>query len=84
MTPAEIIRDAEDMARNYPDDRLRLTGAEIMALVAVVREQALEAVLAEIWKDYIHPDNVEVWAADRNVRQELTSAINQLQGKNDK
>jgi hypothetical protein len=36
MTPKEILRDAKDMVNNYPGDRLRLTGAEILALVSFV------------------------------------------------
>lgn len=42
MTPTEIHRDAADMEKNYPEDRLRLTGAELMA---VFREQEFR------WKD---------------------------------
>jgi len=49
MTPLEVLRDAEDMARNYPGDRLRLTGQELLDVVdfAVLAEREACAKLAE-------------------------------------
>jgi hypothetical protein len=46
MKPEEILRDARDMVKHYPNDRLRLTGAEILALVEYVTDWALEGAKA--------------------------------------
>ena len=48
MPPEEILRDAEDMVKHYPDDRLRLTGAEVMALVEHVHASGRRAGLEEM------------------------------------
>ena len=42
MGPSEIVRDAEDMVKNYPQDRLRLTGRQILDLVAFVQAASVK------------------------------------------
>lgn len=43
MKPAEILRDARDMAEHYKGDRLRLTGAEVLEF-----SEALARAVAEV------------------------------------
>jgi len=40
--PTEILYEAEDKATHYPGDRLRLTGAEVLALTEFCRRDAFE------------------------------------------
>lgn len=43
MTFKELVRDAEDMAKRYPNDRLRLSGPEVLVYVAQARAEGFRA-----------------------------------------
>lgn len=48
MNPTEILAEAVDKARNYPGDRLCLTGKEILAFRNHVLEHAASIALADL------------------------------------
>jgi len=47
MSPEEIRRDAEEMEKHYPGDRLRLNGAELMAVFRA-HDAALASLRSEL------------------------------------